>query len=60
MSLYTKRDDLEKLFQEYGKVERVNIVMDRHVNNNYYIGLTFLPFMYCVDWKIERLWIRLL
>lgn len=31
MSIFTRRDDLEKIFSEYGTVEKVEIVHNRQV-----------------------------
>lgn len=31
MSIFTRRDDLEKLFNEYGTIEKVEIIHNRQV-----------------------------
>lgn len=32
MSIFTRRDDLEKVFSEYGPIEKCEIIMNRQVN----------------------------
>lgn len=31
MSIFTRRDDLEKLFEEYGTLEKVEVIHNRQV-----------------------------
>lgn len=31
MSLFTRRDDLERIFREFGPIERAEIIMNRQV-----------------------------
>lgn len=33
MSIYTRRDDMEKVFSEYGPIEKCEIIMNRQVNS---------------------------
>ena len=32
MSLFTRRDDLEKIFSEYGPIEKVELILNRQVS----------------------------
>lgn len=33
MSIFTRRDDLEKVFSEYGTIEKCEIIMNRQVKS---------------------------
>lgn len=32
MSIFTRRDDLEKIFSEFGAIEKVELIYNRQVN----------------------------
>lgn len=36
MSIFTRRDDLEKVFSEYGPIEKCEIIMNRQVQCYYF------------------------
>lgn len=45
MSIFTRRDDLEKVFSQYGPIEKCEIIMNRQVTK----FPNFL-YLYLIDW----------
>lgn len=70
MSMFTRRDDLEKVFSEYGAIDRVEIISNRQVRVFDFSTILILKFIkktvnqtinfFLIDWKIKRFRFRLL
>ena len=58
MSIFTRRGDLEKLFEEYGPIEKVEIIHNRQVSTGSTAQSVSHPLY--LDWKIKGIRVRLL
>ena len=49
MSIFTRRGDLEKLFEEYGPIEKVEIIHNRQVSTWQHCTISFTPTIFRLE-----------